>query len=747
MKRNLALLTITLLLPLSSFAQYSLIGQVTDETGTSIQGAQLCLYQDGELAGLAQSNAKGEYRIGDVPRGSYQVVASCVGYSSDEDSVVIDRDANLNFILMTKSVELDSVVVTGSSSRATSKGHVFYLTKKAKECGNPFVALQEIPLLYSDPVNESVRSADGQSMLILVDGMRVNSGVSPIDPARIKSVEIIDVVSAKYMRQGVKRVVNIKLKDTSLYTYAQLSTRADYPAKSYFAMPTFEIGNSTVSLYGDASISTEHSRQENAYSLVTPGLTKHYAGERRSKSTDYDFSLMGKWRMTAKDYFAAYVQGNISKENSSSFSLGEQNAQGLVRDNASVYRSHLFSATAYYKHLFSEDEELELYAVYTDNRADNTNSLEEETQGLGGTNLQQYISRHHKGSLTLSYSKEFDDGGSLELGNETEYAYDRIENNGLATYLFGHHRLNEFVFAGYTGMLSRKLTYDVTAGMEYMAMRSDSIDHHYFRPRFDLGLHYNITNTLSMHLGYTYSNTAPSVAMLSPYNTSADTLLISRGNPFLLPSKSHVFSWNTSYYKGSMSCGAGVSYGVSSDLIESVRLAADNGVLLTTYQNQGRFRSLQLKGNLLWRVLGCTVLMDMAHHVSYYTSAGAKKYFRGLLLVSKKWGKLEARANFSYQNYIVSEYARTKNYNPTSTLMLSYSFTPDILLSVGCTSFIGNPRSKTTVSTGDYRSVAYTKSNTFSPWVLFRWTIRKNSKRKIDLDNDILRDHEGKFKL
>lgn len=240
--------------------------------------------------------------------------------------------------------------------------------------------------------------------------------------------------------------------------------------------------------------------------------------------------------------------------------------------------------------------------------------------------------------MTLSYSKEFDDGGSLELGNETEYAYDRIENNGLATYLFGHHRLNEFVFAGYTGMLSRKLTYDMTAGMEYMAMKSDSIDHHYFRPRFDLGLHYNITNTLSMRLGYTYSNTAPSVAMLSPYNTSADTLLISRGNPFLLPSKSHVFSWNTSYYKGSMSCGAGVSYGVSSDLIESVRLAADNGVLLTTYQNQGRFRSLQLKGNLLWRVLGCTVLMDMAHHVSYYTSAGAKKYFRGLLLVSKSGG-------------------------------------------------------------------------------------------------------------
>lgn len=51
-------MAIMLLLPLSSFAQYSLLGQVTDETGTSIQGAQLCLYQDGELAGLAHQMPK-----------------------------------------------------------------------------------------------------------------------------------------------------------------------------------------------------------------------------------------------------------------------------------------------------------------------------------------------------------------------------------------------------------------------------------------------------------------------------------------------------------------------------------------------------------------------------------------------------------------------------------------------------------------------------------------------------------------
>ena len=97
--------------------------------------------------------------------------------------------------------------------------------------------------------------------------------------------------------------------------------------------------------------------------------------------------------------------------------------------------------------------------------------------------------------------------------------------------------------------------------------------------------------------------------------------------------------------------------------------------------------------------------------------------------------------------YAISECTRTKNYNPTSSLVLSYSFTPDILLSVGCTSFISNPRSKTTVGTGTYQSVTYTTQKTFTPWVLFRWSFRKNSKNKIELDNDLMRDHEDRIKL
>jgi len=754
MKKNLkslaimyAIAMLSLLMPVTAFSQYCMQGKVTDNKGTGIGEAQIYLYLNGELEVLAHTNEKGEYRTGKVQQGKYHAVVSCMGFDSKDDSVDIDRDVTLDFILEARSIMLDSVVVQGKNSRLTSKGHVFFLSKKARESGNPFVALQEIPLLYSDPVSESVRSSDGQSMVILIDGMRVNSGISPIDPSRIKSVEIIDVVGAKYMRQGVKRIMNIKLKETSLYTYLQQSARADYPEKSYFVSPKFEVGNSSISLYGDASFSTGHGRQTNSYNLETPVLSKEYSGESKSKIKDYDYSLMGKWRISAKDFFAAYIQGNASKETSRNISSGEQTGHSITRNSTSDYHSNLFSATSYYKHIFSNNEEMEIYAVYSDNHAKNTSSLEESLNGMGDVNTLKYDNERKLTTWTLDYSKDFDNGGSLNIGNEMQYSYDRIENIGIRSYLFRHHRLNEFVFAGYNGMITRKLTYDATAGMEYVSMKSDSIHRHYFRPRLSFGMYCNITNSVSTKVSYTYSNTPPSVTMLNPYNISVDTLLVSHGNPFLMPSKTHTFGWNASYFSGGLMLGTSISYGISRDIIEPVHLAEDNGVLLTTYQNMGRFRSLQLKCNMSWRVNGFFLLMDISHNVHYYTTVGAKKHFAGMLLLSKKWRKFEIRTNFSYQNYINTEFSKTKNYNPESSLTLSYSFTPDILLSIGCTSFIGNPRSKTTVSTGTYKSITYTTKKTFTPWILFRWSIRKNDNKKIELENDIIRDHENKIKL
>ena len=94
----------------------------------------------------------------------------------------------------------------------TATGEIFYLSEKAKNMKDPFRALQEIPRLYSDVANRKVQLEDGAQPLILINGNRYNSGIATLDPREIESVEIIDVVKARYLKDGYQKILNIKLK-------------------------------------------------------------------------------------------------------------------------------------------------------------------------------------------------------------------------------------------------------------------------------------------------------------------------------------------------------------------------------------------------------------------------------------------------------------------------------------------------------------------------------------------------------
>ena len=119
-----------------------------------------------------------------------------------------------------------------------------------------------------------------------------------------------------------------------------MAAHADYPEKSFFAIPKFEVGNSNISLYGDASFGVSHSKQENTYNLVSPMLVKSYSGDSKGKEVDYDYSLMPKWRISEKDYFAAYIQGNVNRETNNNTSNGESNHHDISRGSTSDYSSH-----------------------------------------------------------------------------------------------------------------------------------------------------------------------------------------------------------------------------------------------------------------------------------------------------------------------------------------------------------------------------------------------------------------------
>ena len=94
----------------------------------------------------------------------------------------------------------------------TANSDIFYLSAEARKKQNPYEALREIPKLVVNESDRSIKMVDGATPLILINGHKVNSGINSIDPKEVEAVEVINNPSARYLKDGVQCVVNIKMK-------------------------------------------------------------------------------------------------------------------------------------------------------------------------------------------------------------------------------------------------------------------------------------------------------------------------------------------------------------------------------------------------------------------------------------------------------------------------------------------------------------------------------------------------------
>lgn len=206
-------------------------------------------------------------------------------------------------------------MVTGNRNdqvNRTATGEIFYLSEKAKNMKDPFRALQEIPRLYSDVANRKVQLEDGAQPLILINGNRYNSGIATLDPREIESVEIIDVVKARYLKDGYQKILNIKLKKkTQPFIFLEGATRHDVPFRKGLGVGYFEVGNSRYALYGRASVDYLYDdRSEQEQRQLNTGYSKWTKGEERLDGTSYLGELQFRWMCTDKDYIVAHMYGN-----------------------------------------------------------------------------------------------------------------------------------------------------------------------------------------------------------------------------------------------------------------------------------------------------------------------------------------------------------------------------------------------------------------------------------------------------
>ena len=738
-------------------AQSQIRGRVVDEEDYPVSYATVALLNktDSTQIGGGITDEEGVFAIA---CDSVEVTGR-VSYIGMTTATVLLSGRRENLVVLRHDTQmLEEVVVEGDRSyhvKHTANGEIFYLSKYAKNSGDPFKALQEIPVLRVSRLEQSVKTMDGITPLVLVDGKSVNSGIAPINPKDIESVEVIDVADARYLHNNVRNILNIRLKKKrKAYKWVELNSGQYIPVHQGKENVSFETGNPKLSLYGDFSCVFLHHKDFSISSWQKDELYyKRNEGRLRNDGETGYGELMLKWTPNDNDYFAAETSLTLSSDRSKGWGNGFFQEDAIrpfsyMTNHKNKYSVLTFSA--YYRHDIKQDRSLEIKMYY--NR--NENKLEGKTEEsytdadlLSSLADMRFRNHRSSGSLDVDYSHKWDTG-SVGVGSSTRMTIDRIELTTVLQPPFDHKEWQEYAYASYSGQWNR-MRFMASAGIKGTWLTAGDKNSSYARPHVSLSMNYSFNPLQSFRLSYTRTNTSPSVGQLNPFNTSTDPLVVIRGNPDLKPIILRDISCVYRLYANRLGFSAGTSCSFYTDMIESHGYV-DNGILIRTYRNAGKYARLNLLSTginySLAKGLGA-VYLSYSHSLDFFEDQTAKhsnSVSLGGSLNLKKW---ELSSLFQLKDYSYTAISSLSYKRPLiSRVAAGWQATRELYLGVNVDYLFGNV-TETTVRTDTWSSCTHQEQlKCWSPWVTVRYTLRRNPKQQIKLGN-VLHGSEQGIKL
>lgn len=736
-----------------SHAQNVFYGEIVSKNGkVGIANGYILLIQNGNIFKTTSSYKDGSFTIKDVPAGDYIVEVTCLGYQTICDSLSIKDTTKRTYRLKEETKEIDEVTIVADRSqivKRTANGEIFYLSSDAKKMSNPFRALQEIPAIISDANTSSVKMLNGKAPLILINGNMINSGIGPISPADIESVEVVNSVSARYLQEGVTSILNIRLKKhTKPYLWLEGATRHEIPLDNGFGVGYFEIGNHKISLYGRAAYHYKyHEDVESFVNRTNTGYKQTYDQSTRSDANKWIGELLLKYQITPNDYFAAqlYDSYNTTKGNTSAHgNYTTDISQWYSFQSFDTNKSNILTTSLYYKHSFSKSSDLELRLAYNFNKNDyNANRTDSyEKQQIDANTL--YNNKRHSGSFNIDYSKEYANNSSLIAGSHNTLIMDEINNAIGENPIFKHYSYNQYVYVGYGGSL-KHLHYNASIGMEGIWAKAGDANYNYFRPRCNTSITWVANKHNSVRLSYQLSNTAPNVAYLNPYNTSTDSLFVSIGNPNLKPQMIHSASMSYTLNVGKLYFTPVADYKYISDVIENYG-HSDGGVYYSTYANTGHFAQISAGADLSYRFKWGRVYAGGGWKAYYFMGHNAKSSTYVSFGFNAQVKDFSFYGDIDYNSRDYTALACTTYSHPSvANLQVNYNFTPDFYIGVCLQHVTGEYQSKTTTVDRSFHSVVenHYKDQKIRPWVILRYTFRKNADKKHKLGKVLNSTEEG----
>lgn len=470
--------------------------------------------------------------------------------------------------VISKTVELDEIIVKAALVKHDSRSDEYLMTSELRQgASSVYDVLSRLPGVVYNNIGNTISVRMDNNVLIVVDGMHVAPEYLQALPVnRISRIRIVYVPEARYTTEGIRYVINVKLKSDfaghELYVgnYTMISAgdnngsdivaneqpKIQYTYSGENVDVTAGYGYGTINwnyplsysrnYMGIASISTAESgtKSPNDHNRTTSHATN--LGINWQIAPYQTLSFRGMFHNDVINHKSFYDVIQIQHDDYSEINYRESIKEHSQTDD--------ISAAVYYKGMFRNG--WSIYSAFGYNLLRDKISTDYSGYDTNIDSRYRNTKDYFRGELDLNYS--FSEAASINFGYSGIWnrynTFDLEENRRISEYVDNRH--NGYVFFDWS--VGENLFLHFGSGLEAIHKKNFESRHNWLRILPQVTVTLQPTDKVQLMAEYIARMGYPSLYQVSESSSQIDKWLIQTGNPQLMPSHSHAISFQTTFF-------------------------------------------------------------------------------------------------------------------------------------------------------------------------------------------------------
>ena len=521
--------------------------------------------------------------------------------------------------IVPRTIELDEIVVNAALVKHDSRSDEYILTSELRQgATSVYEVLSRLPGVTYDNIGNTVSVRMDRNVLIVVDGVRVSQEYLQALPlSRISRIQIVYAPEARYTTEGIRYVINVKLKNDfvghELYVgnYTMISA-GDNNGSDIIANEQpklqYTYSGENIDITAGYGYGTIHWNYPVSYSRDYLGIASVSSAESNQKSPNDHNATNSNVANLGIDWHIAPYQTLSFRSMLLNDRIRHQslyNVSQIAHDYGSGIQyqeitkefstSNDISTAVYYQGMFRNG--WSIYSAFGYDRLQDKLSSEYQGFDANTASRSRNTKDYYRGELDFNYS--FNEETSLNFGYRGVWnryqTFNREDNLKLSEYRDNRH--NGYVFFDWSAR--ENLLLHLGSGLEVIQKKSLASKNDWLKILPQVTVTYQPSEKVQLMAEYMTRMEYPSLYQVSESSSFIDKWLVQTGNSSLLPSRRQSVSLQGTFFDSFI---IGAEYTHSKNGITDWYEKSGDNLYLKTFTNS-RNREFRAVAAYDWEII------------------------------------------------------------------------------------------------------------------------------------------------